>query len=116
MQRVFLGTGLIGAALAEAACRRGDDVVVWNRTREKAEALEAFGATVATSTEEAVAGATRVHLALTSDDRHVQGIEAAPHAVGLEGPVTEVLLTMWDEHSGPTDFHAVEMAPSGADR
>ena len=40
----IIGTGLLGAGFAEAACRRGDRVTVWNRTVAKAKALEAFGA------------------------------------------------------------------------
>jgi 3-hydroxyisobutyrate dehydrogenase-like beta-hydroxyacid dehydrogenase len=63
----FLGTGLLGAALAEAALKRGDRVTVWNRTIEKARALEAFGARVAESPEDAVRGVARVHLVLKDD-------------------------------------------------
>jgi 3-hydroxyisobutyrate dehydrogenase-like beta-hydroxyacid dehydrogenase len=69
----FLGTGLIGGALAEAAALRGDRVTVWNRTRSKAEALAAHGATVAASAAEAVRGAERVHLALP-DDAAIDGL------------------------------------------
>jgi 3-hydroxyisobutyrate dehydrogenase len=43
------------------------EVTVWNRTRDKAVALEAFGARVADSPEEAVQGAERVHLVLRDD-------------------------------------------------
>lgn len=67
MKRAFIGTGLIGAGLAEAACGRGDEVVVYNRTVSKAEALSQFGARVAPSAAEAAASSSRVHLALTSD-------------------------------------------------
>jgi 3-hydroxyisobutyrate dehydrogenase len=63
----FLGMGLIGAGLAEGALRRGDRVVVYNRTREKAEALVPLGARVADSPAEAVAGVERVHVALSDD-------------------------------------------------
>ncbi|MCC6522739.1 MAG: NAD(P)-dependent oxidoreductase [Polyangiaceae bacterium] len=72
----FLGTGLIGAGLAEAAVRRGADVRVWNRTRSKAGALAALGATVAASAAEAVAGAERVHVAVR-DDAAVDAVLAA---------------------------------------
>lgn len=63
----FLGTGLIGAAMVEAALRRGDRVTVWNRTIEKARALEPLGAKVASSAVEAVRAAERVHVVLTDD-------------------------------------------------
>jgi 3-hydroxyisobutyrate dehydrogenase-like beta-hydroxyacid dehydrogenase len=35
-----LGTGAMGAPMAENLARAGHDVVVWNRTRAKAEAVE----------------------------------------------------------------------------
>ena len=63
----FLGTGLLGSAFVEAALGRGDHVTVWNRTPDKARALEPFGATVATSPEAAVRDAERVHLVLRDD-------------------------------------------------
>ena len=63
----FLGTGLIGAAMVEAALHRGDRVTVWNRTIEKARALAPLGAKVATSPADAVRGAERVHVVLTDD-------------------------------------------------
>jgi 3-hydroxyisobutyrate dehydrogenase len=63
----FLGTGLLGSAMVEAMLRRGHTVTVWNRTEAKARALEAFGAAVAATPEDAVAGAERVHLALPDD-------------------------------------------------
>ncbi|WP_050435897.1 NAD(P)-dependent oxidoreductase [Chondromyces crocatus] len=73
MTIAFLGTGLIGAGLVEAALGRGEQVTVWNRSLDKAKALEAKGARVAESPAAAVRGATRVHLAL-SDDAAVNGV------------------------------------------
>jgi len=75
-QIAFLGTGLLGAALAEAAARRGDAVVAWNRTTEKARALEPFGVRVAATPADAVRGARRVHLVL-KDDAVVEEVVAA---------------------------------------
>jgi 3-hydroxyisobutyrate dehydrogenase-like beta-hydroxyacid dehydrogenase len=63
----FLGTGLLGSALAEAAAKRGDHVTVWNRTADKARALEPFGIAVAATPADAVRGASRVHLVLRDD-------------------------------------------------
>jgi 3-hydroxyisobutyrate dehydrogenase-like beta-hydroxyacid dehydrogenase len=63
----FLGTGLLGSALAEAAAKRGDQVTVWNRTADKARALEQFGITVAATPADAVRDAKRVHLVLRDD-------------------------------------------------
>ena len=67
---------MIGAGLAEAAVKRGDEVAVWNRSPDKAKALEKVGARAAASAEEAIAGAARVHVAL-SDDAAVDAVLAA---------------------------------------
>jgi 3-hydroxyisobutyrate dehydrogenase-like beta-hydroxyacid dehydrogenase len=72
----FLGTGLLGSGLAEAAAKRGDTVTVWNRTTGKARALEQFGVRVASSPAEAVRGAERVHLVL-KDDQVVEEVVTA---------------------------------------
>ena len=72
----YLGTGLLGSALAEAAAKRGEHVTVWNRTADKARALEQFGIHVAASPADAVRGAIRVHLVL-KDDPVVDDVIAA---------------------------------------
>src|SRR5580693_3226511 len=72
----FLGTGFMGAALAEAAAKRGDRVSAWNRTASKAVALRAFGVRPVATVPEAVAGAERVHIILT-DDAAVDGVNAS---------------------------------------
>lgn len=72
----YLGTGLLGSGFVEAALGRGDRVTVWNRTRDKAQALTAFGATVADTPADAVRGAERAHLVL-KDDEVVEEIIAA---------------------------------------
>jgi 3-hydroxyisobutyrate dehydrogenase len=75
-QIAFLGTGLLGSGLAEAAAKRGDKVTAWNRTIDKARALEQFGVRVATTPADAVRGAERVHLVL-KDDQVVEEVIAA---------------------------------------
>jgi 3-hydroxyisobutyrate dehydrogenase-like beta-hydroxyacid dehydrogenase len=56
MERIgVLGIGLMGAPMARCLLRAGYDVTVWNRTREKAEALAADGARVGDSAAEAAA-------------------------------------------------------------
>jgi 3-hydroxyisobutyrate dehydrogenase len=63
----FLGTGLLGGAMAERMLAQGDSVTVWNRTASKMRALQAAGAVVAHTAADAVAAADRVHLAFTDD-------------------------------------------------
>jgi 3-hydroxyisobutyrate dehydrogenase len=72
----FLGTGLLGAAFAEAAAKRGDKVTAWNRSPDKARALEQFGIKAAATPADAVRGASRVHLIL-KDDAVVEEVIAA---------------------------------------
>ena len=75
----FLGTGLLGSALAEASAKRGDQVTVWNRTIDKARPLEQFGIGIALTAADAVRGAERVHLVL-KDDAVVEEVVAAARA------------------------------------
>jgi 3-hydroxyisobutyrate dehydrogenase len=94
----FLGAGLLGAAFAEAAAKRGDTVSVWNRSPDKALALVPFGVKAAATPAEAVQGATRVHLVL-KDDAVVDAVIAAarpmlaPNAVLLDHTTTLPELT-----------------------
>lgn len=69
----FLGTGLLGSGFVKALLAKGNEVQVWNRTSEKAEPLVTAGATVLPTPAVAVAGASRVHLAL-SDDAAVDAV------------------------------------------
>jgi 3-hydroxyisobutyrate dehydrogenase len=69
----LLGTGLLGAAMAENLLQKGHTVRVWNRTAAKAAALADRGAIVAADPAAAVRGADRVHLVL-SEDRAVDAV------------------------------------------
>ena len=81
----FLGMGLLGAAFVRACRKRGEEINVWNRTPDKARALEEVGARAFTDVVEAVRGATRVHLVL-ADDASVDAV--LEHArVGLGSDV-----------------------------
>lgn len=94
----FLGTGLLGSGLIEAASARGDSVTVWNRTTAKARALAAFGVAVADSPANAVRTAARVHLVL-KDDAVVEEVIAAlrpgllPEAIIVDHSTTQPALT-----------------------
>lgn len=78
----YLGTGLLGANFTRALLGRGESVQVWNRTADKATALEAYGARAFAAAADAVKGASRVHITV-SDDAAVDSVleQAAP---GLE--------------------------------
>ena len=63
----LLGTGLLGSGMVRHFLKSGTQVTVWNRTESKARELEADGATVARSPQDAVAAAARVHFVLPDD-------------------------------------------------
>jgi 3-hydroxyisobutyrate dehydrogenase len=63
----FFGMGLLGTNFVRALRQRGEDVQVWNRSPDKAKALEADGARAFADPAEAARGATRVHLTLPDD-------------------------------------------------
>ncbi len=69
----FLGTGLLGANFTRALLKRGEIVNIWNRTAEKAKALEIYGAKAFENVSDAVKGANRIHLTL-SDDQSVDEV------------------------------------------
>ena len=52
----LLGTGIMGAGMGRNIARAGIPLRVWNRTRDRAEALAADGATVGGSPAETVRG------------------------------------------------------------
>src|SRR5947209_2211666 len=73
----FFGTGLLGANFVRALLSRGEHVNVWNRTAEKARALEADGAKAFVDPAEAVRGATELHLSLSDDGAVDEVLERA---------------------------------------
>ncbi len=75
----FLGTGLLGGNFTKALLKKGEKVQIWNRTAEKAIALEADGAKAFKNVADAVRGTDRIHLTL-SDDQAVDEVlkNAAP--------------------------------------
>lgn len=67
----LLGTGIMGGPMARNLLRAGHEVTVWNRTMEKAEALEEEGARVAATPADAVRDAEIV-LTMLADAHAVE--------------------------------------------
>jgi 3-hydroxyisobutyrate dehydrogenase len=63
----FFGMGLLGSNFVRALRSRGEDVQVWNRSPDKATALEAAGARAFAEPADAARGASRVHVTLPDD-------------------------------------------------
>jgi 3-hydroxyisobutyrate dehydrogenase len=67
MKIAYFGTGLLGAGFVRRLLENGHQVNVWNRSSEKARALEADGATVCATPADAVRGVEQLHLTLADD-------------------------------------------------
>ena len=104
----YLGTGLLGSNFVRALLSRGETVHVWNRSHDKARALEQYGARAFDDLAEAVRGAERVHLTL-SDDSAVDGVLERARA-GFSDGVTVV------DHTTTSPALTAERAKRWAER
>lgn len=66
----FLGLGKMGSPMARRLLAAGHEVTVWNRTRERADALASEGAAIAATPADAVARAEAVLTMLFDDAAH----------------------------------------------
>ena len=120
----WLGTGLLGANFVRKMLERGETVHVWNRSPEKARALQADGAVAFDDAATAVRGAAEIHLTL-SDDAAVDSVLdpladtilptaiVADHTTTAPTPTGE-RVQRWKER-GRTFVHApVFMGPKNA--
>lgn len=69
----FIGMGSMGRPMARSLLRAGHEVSVYNRTRERSEALAGEGALVASTPAEAARNAEAV-ITMLSDDRAVEQV------------------------------------------
>jgi len=72
-QLALLGTGLLGSCMVRRFLKNRAQVTVWNRSADKARALEKEGAIFAASPADAVKGAEHIHIVL-SDYRVVDAV------------------------------------------
>ena len=83
MKLAFIGLGKMGTEMAGSLLTAGHELVVYNRTRERAEPLRARGARVAATPKEAAQGAEAV-VTMLADDAAVEKV-AFGHAGLLSG-------------------------------
>ena len=76
----FIGLGSMGRPMAEHLVRAGHDVVVWNRSRDKAQPLAALGARVADSLGEAVPPEGIV-ISMLADDAALEHVCRPQHGI-----------------------------------
>jgi 3-hydroxyisobutyrate dehydrogenase len=79
MRIAFIGTGLMGAPMAERVIALGYSLIVYNRTREKLEKLRSLGAEVADSPAKAIAESDCTILML-SDARAIDETLLSPES------------------------------------
>lgn len=84
MRVAVLGVGTMGAGMARSLQRAGHDVVAWNRTRSKADALTDDGIAVAGSVSEAVSGAEVVLTMLFDTDAVLSVRQELVAALGVD--------------------------------
>ena len=94
-----LGTGLVGTAISELLLEAGYDVVAWNRTKSKAEALAARGAWVADTPADVGMQCRRVFVSVMTTDVVAQLIEG-PRGLLTGDSKTETIL---DTSTGDPD-------------
>jgi 3-hydroxyisobutyrate dehydrogenase-like beta-hydroxyacid dehydrogenase len=80
MKIAFLGLGQMGAPMALRLLAAGHDITVWNRSRARADALAAQGATIASSPAEAVRSAEAA-LTMLFDDAANEAVLFGPEGV-----------------------------------
>jgi 3-hydroxyisobutyrate dehydrogenase len=85
----FYGAGMLGSAMVRAMLARGLTVHVWNRTPQKAAALEQYGAQAFADPAETAHDADRIHLCL-ADDGSVDGVlDAALPGIAKASPIVD---------------------------
>jgi 3-hydroxyisobutyrate dehydrogenase-like beta-hydroxyacid dehydrogenase len=107
----FLGIGRMGSRQAKRLLDAGHSMTVWNRSREKAEALSAFGARVVDTAAEAVADADVVILML-ENGRIVTDVLFSQGAAGALRPGA-VLVDMSSIKPAEAQEHAKRLAERG---
>jgi 3-hydroxyisobutyrate dehydrogenase-like beta-hydroxyacid dehydrogenase len=77
MKLGFIGLGMMGSGMARNLIKAGNTLIVFNRTRSRAQELAQLGATVAATPGEAAAG-TEVLITMLADDHAVEDAILGP--------------------------------------
>jgi 3-hydroxyisobutyrate dehydrogenase len=76
MKIAFLGAGLMGSGFIRRMLKNGHEVRIWNRSLEKAKALEQDGAVACSAAASVVEGVDRIHVMLSDDAAVDQVLES----------------------------------------
>ena len=88
----FVGLGAMGQGMARVLLAAGHRVTVWNRTRQRADALVAAGATVAATPAEAARAG--IALSMVADDRALELVTSGPDGLLAGLPAGGVHVSM----------------------
>lgn len=114
----FMGVGLMGKPMASNLIKAGYSVTVWNRTLSKAQALEALGATIASTPEDAV-NADIIITMLEAGPQVKAVIELALDSIGPGALVIDMSSTRQSEaeemhqHLAQRGVHFIDAPVSG---
>jgi 3-hydroxyisobutyrate dehydrogenase len=108
----FIGLGIMGAPMARNLAKAGFQVVAWNRTRSKAEALQGDGITVADSPK-AVGEACPVVITMVSDTPDLMAVAEGPDGVGEGLSAGSILIDMSTVAPGATRELAERLSKRG---
>lgn len=115
MKLALLGTGLMGAPMARRLHAAGHPVVVWNRSLDKARALQDAGLSVANNPAEAVRGAEGVITML----EHGPAVRAVlfehPHAAAPAMSAGSLFIDMGSIRPDEAREHAARLAEQGVE-
>jgi 3-hydroxyisobutyrate dehydrogenase-like beta-hydroxyacid dehydrogenase len=85
----FYGAGMLGSGFVKSLRRHGYEVRVWNRSFEKAKALESTGARAFEDAAQAARGADAVHICVRDDHAVDQVLDAAQSGFAPGTPVLD---------------------------
>ncbi|MCW3082329.1 NAD(P)-dependent oxidoreductase [Segetibacter sp.] len=87
--KAFIGMGLLGSNFVKAMLQKGETLHVWNRTTEKATALEAYGAKAFDNVNQAVQDADVIHVTLKDDATVNEVLEKASEGFKLGATIID---------------------------
>jgi 3-hydroxyisobutyrate dehydrogenase len=85
----FYGAGMLGSGFVKSLRRQGYDVRVWNRTFDRAEALEETGARAFRDAAEAARGAEVVHICVRDEAAVDAVLDAALPGIAKSAPIVD---------------------------
>jgi hypothetical protein len=89
----FIGLGSMGAGMSRNLIKARHDLVVYNRTRSRAQEMQSLGAKVADTPSEAAAG-VEAHITMLANDRAVQDVMFEPGRAIESLPERAVYISM----------------------